>query len=298
MSKDTKSNPESEAETSSIDGEPEVDYLTLEDSFGIGSRVAYIRWITANSGPVYIPDLPEDEFVLLGALEELIERLEKSELDKPIITDIKRERERLVEEYGPFKDERIEIEDPERQTLYEATGTWLNTLKELLESEKRIRIQETSVVDTEQLNNKPASLFGNPIVWDSLSRHSQNDLEEACQAVGLGLPTASMAVSLRVVERRLREWHGILKESEDDVDRTFGQLVSEIGDHFDSNNQDPPEIWHHLKYLKERRDQVSHPDRIPDIQEAESTLMMVRETLTDLHYRIEGAERYEALTEE
>ena len=71
-----------------------------------------------------------------------------------------------------------------------------------------------------------------------------------------------------------------METGNDIEDRTFGQVLTELGDSYSEGSR--PSLLSHLDYLRDRRNQVAHPDESPDTQEAISTLIMVRETISNI----------------
>lgn len=139
-------------------------------------------------------------------------------------------------------------------------------------------------MNIEGLMENPSNLFDELDFEDDLPQQVQNDLKQSILSLSYSAPTGSVFLSLRAVENRLREWYEV-ETSNDIENRTFGQVIGELDDHFESS--DRPPILTHLDYLKTRRNEVAHPEKTATIQEAENTLVNVRETISKIHEHIE-----------
>jgi len=264
-------------------------YLSLEDAFTIGGQIEFLKRVAKNEHPLYIPDSEGDPIEVLNTL---ISDLRRAEIDSSAISAIEDCHQDFVDIFGPLGNERITADEDFYQRLAESCNNWRNQLHYELEKAQRVPVKSTGLIDAEELDDNPEILFNNGNVWEELTPATKSDLEESAKALTFDLPTAATTMSLRALERRLQDWHR-LRNGEDDSDRTFGQLTSEIEDDFESADETTPAIISHLEYLRQRRNQVAHTQRNPTLQEAESTLVMVRETLTEIHYRLEADRRTE-----
>ncbi|SDK94552.1 hypothetical protein [Natronorubrum texcoconense] len=186
-------------------------------------------------------------------------------------------------EYQRIKKQPRQATEFEKEKAVTLSVTWQRILTEELSEEVRITLQHRGAIDSERVMNDPATLFQDEL-WGALPEKSKSDLTESINALCFGLPTCSVLLSLRTVERHLQEWYRDETGRTID-DRTFGQTLSELDDQFEKD--DRPLILSHLEYLKDRRNQVAHPELVPNEREAESTLIMVRETLFEIQSQLE-----------
>ena len=98
------------------------------------------------------------------------------------------------------------------------------------------------------------------------------DLFEACGCILIGSATAAEHISLRATESLLRRWYEY-KTGKKLGRRTWGTVLNRLTKEYPENKR-PKEIAL-LGYLKQRRDEVAHPDRVSSLIEAEATLMNV-----------------------
>ncbi len=97
-------------------------------------------------------------------------------------------------------------------------------------------------------------------------------------------------LSLRAVEHCLREWYEY--ENEPIESASWGHVLDLLMEEFVTDEKkndtvltqlsDLPPVLTNLYYLKEKRNEVNHPEESPDGQEARQTLMIVASTITEI----------------
>ena len=99
-----------------------------------------------------------------------------------------------------------------------------------------------------------------------------SDLNEACYCLVVGSATATEHIALRAAENLLRRWY---KHKTGNTLRrgTWGTILRKLAQEYPEDAR-PAEIAL-LGYLKLRRDEVAHPDRMSNLADAEVTLMNV-----------------------
>ena len=105
-----------------------------------------------------------------------------------------------------------------------------------------------------------------------LDRIEFSDLNEACGCILIGSSTAAEHIALRAAESLLRRWYEH-KTGNKLSHATWGTVLDRLAKEYPENKR-PKEITL-LGYLKQRRDEVAHPERISSITDAEATLMNV-----------------------
>jgi hypothetical protein len=105
------------------------------------------------------------------------------------------------------------------------------------------------------------------------------DLSEACACILVGAPTAAERMALRAGESLLRRWYE--RTTHKQIARqTWGMVLDKLVKEYPENTR-PKEIVL-LGYLKERRNELDHPDRVSSQPDAETTLMNVFRLIRDL----------------
>ena len=281
-----------------IDTTTESEHLELDDIYLTGKLFTYLITGSGNKYPFAVLD--NDERYILEALEELCTILKKSEVSSGVYNDIRQEKNRLIETYPTDLSElesdldeddddefepphTVELSTDDYRSLHESAERWQSIVRTEINNLSFITIEEQGLLDKEEAMENPEKLFYKTTVWEQLPSQTKSDLSEACRTLALNCSTSAVFLSLRAVEERLQEWYN--EETGNDIGtRTFGQVLSEIDDQY--TESDRPTILSHLNYLKDRRNQIAHPERSPQQQEAESTLVMVRETITHIHAQI------------
>lgn len=256
--------------------------FSLEDALLIGNHLAYLKAAGNNNYRLY--SVNSDGIRVLGTFEYIESILVETDIDTVVLTDIRKHRQKLEESY-PMEaesDEPVKLDEDDGDSLAEAAKRWAHMIREEVRKEKRVSISNEGLFDSERAMENTEELFSDKAVWEKLPQQTKNDLQEACRALAFDCFTSAVIMALRAVEEQLQTWYK--EETKRDIeDRTFGQVLSELDDSF---SDDKPPILSHLDYLKDRRNQVAHPERSPGKQEAESTIVMVRETITSIHDKV------------
>jgi hypothetical protein len=105
-----------------------------------------------------------------------------------------------------------------------------------------------------------------------LERVEVSDLDEACRCILIGSATAGEHIALRSAESLLRRWYEH-KTGKELAERGWGKVLDKLAQEYPERER-PKEIAL-LGYLKLRRDEVAHPDRVSNLTDAETTLMNV-----------------------
>ena len=107
----------------------------------------------------------------------------------------------------------------------------------------------------------------------SLNRIEKRDLLDACGCILVGSPTAAEHIALRAAESLLRRWYKYKTGTELEY-KTWGLVLDKLVKEYPEETKRPTELGS-LGYLKQRRDEVAHPERISTSTEADATLMTV-----------------------
>jgi hypothetical protein len=105
------------------------------------------------------------------------------------------------------------------------------------------------------------------------------DLREACACILVGSPTAAERMALRAGESLLRRWYQ--RTTDKKITRqTWGRVLDMLVKQYPEDSR-PKELVL-LGYLKERRNELDHPERVSSQSDAETTLMNVFRLIRDL----------------
>jgi hypothetical protein len=99
------------------------------------------------------------------------------------------------------------------------------------------------------------------------------DLTEATSCILVGSATAAEHITLRAAESILRRWYYYKTDIKLEY-KAWGAVLDKLSKEYPEEAKRPREIAV-LGYLKIRRDEVAHPERISTLTEAESTLLTV-----------------------
>lgn len=114
--------------------------------------------------------------------------------------------------------------------------------------------------------------FLEPEEWEALQPLEQQGLDEAARCLLFNCFTSSEFMSLRTVESLLRRWYE-KKTGNAIKDTTWGNVIKKLDDEFPEQNR-PKEISY-LYFLKERRNDVAHPELISSENHAMMTFLQV-----------------------
>lgn len=262
-------------------GSSDSEALTLADAFVLGSRLEYLG--RAAQHDYEIGDNEDNR--VLGALIDVEQSLRSSDVDTVVLTQISKFRSQIESEYGP--DDNLD-EDDSRE-LGRKSETWWNMILDEMGRQKRIPAADTGLLDQQGLIETPEKLFTSG-VWDWLDERPRTDIREAAKTLVIDCSTSSVMLSLRAVEHCLREWYEY--ENEPLGNAPWGQVLDRLMEEYveeDKKNDtvltqlsDLPPVLTNLYYLKEKRNEVNHPDKSPDAQEARQTVMIVASTITEI----------------
>lgn len=255
--------------------------LTLSDAFTLGQAVEYLRQGSINGYEV--GEANGDK--IFGVLEEVKIILQSREIDSPVSGKVSQFLTDIESEYGS-PDEKLDSKNAEE--LERQATTWANLLQQDLKKERRLPVAETGMMDAQELLESPESMFSKP-VWNWLHQRPKSDIQEACRSVVVDSPTASVMLSLRAAEHCLREWHE--DQTGNELEAAWGRVLDRLIHEYvdDSEEMSPqeqlsslPPVLSNLYYLKEKRNEVNHPEKSPDNSEARRTLMLVAGTISDI----------------
>lgn len=253
-----------------IDSYFDTDTLSLKDSFKLGVLIERVRTNTSE-------EVVAEEKIT--ALNEIANILTIKEFGMDVAEQIEDEASKLSEHHEP---EEV-VAESDLLSLNEKVELYQNLLSSKLDSEKRLPISSRGLFDVEKAMERPQDLFEKE-VWDWIPKLPKNDIEEACRCLAIESATASTILSLRAVEDCLRRWYE--QEEGGEISKTaWGGVLQELEDIYDERDERPA-VLTNLDYLRMKRNEVNHPDKSPSWSEAEATLYIVRNTISEIYRQI------------
>lgn len=254
--------------------------ISLPEVFDLGIRLEYLRNLV-DPGKEELPTKRQ----VLDVLERIDNILSNHDAQGILSQLITKQQTWLGEPDSP--EARItldEAEDLEKQAI-----SWIHLITRNLEAETRIPVSESGVLDIDILTENTRELF-NPDVWEWLDQRPREDIKESCRSVAVGCATASVMLSLRAVEHCLREWY---EQEHESLDAAWGHVLDQLMEEYAEEDKrsdtvltqlsDLPPVLTTLYYLKEKRNEVNHPEESPTPREARRTLLIVSSTITDIY---------------
>jgi len=259
--------------------EEEKAEIGLMEAYYLGTRTQYLAsCVPARESITVFSDSEGSD--LVSCLRFFLQRAEKFSASEHLQRETREFVERLTESYDPG--EPPSEEDAQKAGSF--SSRWAEAFSDRVEDYGVIQVRDPGFFDINRAIEAPEEFFG-PGVWDWMDDESKDDLEQALIALAADCPTASVMVSLRAVERQLREWHN--ERSDEQVDLgPWGHVIGEISDLYDDHTQERPEVLTDLSYMKDRRNEVNHMERSPTAREAEINLRRVQATLESIHEEV------------
>lgn len=253
--------------------DPETSPLSLGEAFQIGEDMEYLENVS---------DL---ERVSIDKILEVLYSLEatfhSTDFDSAIAPQIKEERDKFE---SIAEDDGGEPDEDYIDTLSDKANLWRNILYKELDNEKRLAISSRGLLDVEKAMERPEELFERE-VWEWLPALPKSNISEGCRCLAIESPTASMFLSLRAVEDCLRRWYESEEQGAELEQTAWGSVLEKLESLYKENNNRPA-VLTNLDYLRMKRNEVNHPDKTPTWSEAEATLYIVRNTITEIYEQI------------
>lgn len=228
-------------------------FLNALGVYGIGYNLERLEWAIATTEKA-----PE--------LAPFFERLRWYE-QVHSFEDIGREAKHYHDMLSGYKEQ--EVSGETKNDLRAARTRWDTLARERLQG--LYLVTPMSKIDPKHLMTGISGFLGQEYL-SVLEKIEVIDLNEACFCILVGSATAAEHIALRAAESLLRRWYEY-KTGKKLIRRTWGTVLKRLAKEYPENKR-PKEITL-LGYLKQRRDEVAHPDRVSSPIEAEATLMNV-----------------------
>jgi HEPN domain-containing protein len=260
--------------TPAIEQEPRPEKLVR-----IGELIGEMKARASQNKELKLADADDPSDYILDYINELRNAIRNGEFPEDIYDSISDIRSDFRSKYDHYNGETF-LEEQDKERLKTKLVRWDEMITQSTNEIEYIHIKP-GLVDVGELEENPEQLFKDSGTWQELSDHTRSDIEESCRALACSCYTSSVFMALRAVEERLREWY--IQETEREIEgRNFGEVLNEIDDVY-SDPDERPAILSNLEFLKQRRNQVAHPDRIPSEREAENTIFMIQDTISSIH---------------
>jgi hypothetical protein len=261
----------------------EIKYLTLLDTYSLGLTINYLYEAGQNKYPVG----QKNGDHVFAALDFLVSLLQARDIESAVAGRASQFKSDIENEYENPEDP---LREEHGSQLERKAITWSSLLQQDLKEEQRIPAAETGVMEVEELLESPDSLFSQP-VWNWLDERPESDIREACKSIVVGSPTASVMLSLRAAEHYLREWHE--DKTGNSLEAAWGRVLGQLMDEYLEDSSENKSLQHQLSelppvlsnlyYLKEKRNEVNHPQKSPTDAEARRTLMLSVGTISEIY---------------
>lgn len=257
------------AEENTDSGESQQRDISLSDAYSIGRRIEYLTQGARNEYPA------ENIAEAMQGLEDILEEAGARDSFLESLSSKKNE----LQEKSDNKKEDEEGVCYNSYNLEQRFVRWYDYFGRSMGNQHVISVTDRGLFNVSQAMKNPSQLFGRE-TWKELPERPKNDIREACSSLAVECPTAAVMLSLRAVEDRLRAWYE--QKTDKRLDQAWGRVLDELEDEFEDESN-PPAILSNLDYLREKRNEVNHPEKSPSWQEAETTLYMVRGTINEIH---------------
>jgi len=157
-----------------------------------------------------------------------------------------------------------------RNKLRDLTTRWDAVIRDRLQN--LYLVTPTSKIDPKKLIGGIKEFLSEELV-SFLEKIEVTDLTEGTSCILVGSATAAEHITLRAAESILRRWYYYKTGTKLEY-KAWGRVLDKLSEEYPDEAKRPKEIAV-LGYLKLRRDEVAHPERISTLTEAESTLLTV-----------------------
>jgi hypothetical protein len=160
------------------------------------------------------------------------------------------------------------LNSDDKENIKEAIVRWKTQFKRRLDDDFLVFTPDSDV-PTNKLIEGISGFIDNPEVEKSIEEHYQDvaiDFNQSCHILLAGGYTGSEFLALRSVEGILREWYS----NKTDEEKNYTDWYSALDDL--SDEEELLKEISLLDYLRERRNEVAHPDRHSEKQDAEITV--------------------------
>jgi len=106
---------------------------------------------------------------------------------------------------------------------------------------------------------------------------TKQDINDALDCILHLLPTPAAMISLRVAENIVRKYYKKITGN-DPTNKNWGEILKEL----EESKKVKSSILGYLKYLKEKRNEVQHPDKRFTQEESEGLLLKIKDLLEEL----------------
>lgn len=248
--------------------------MKLTQLYILGTKLQYIKRYP------YIKPWVKGELFLLENLKWIIAILEELNLSLVTQTEIKKLVDRLDKSY----DEEQELTKEDEYSLLENVKLWDDRIKNELDDRVTIEVFTEGTLNYKKMIQGGKSFFPEK-VWNSLSKISKSDLNDACNCLLTKSWTPAVMISLRASEDYIRYLFK-LKTGNDPSILGWKNILDNLEK---IPNMDQTLIGY-LHYIREMRNTAEHPDEIFDQMEAERVFHQVVNMIIVIHKELKKTE--------
>jgi hypothetical protein len=257
-----------------------VEQLNMSDIFKLGVSLQFMK--SSEYGNILA--IPSDEAETESATSQLRDILQYSDVlnaSNSLVSKTERLTTDLLKGYEPGES----LNDEDAKEVNHISERWADLLRKKIKNIKVIHTKETGFISISDKIDDPEEFFKQE-VWQWLSEQSKKDMEEGLRDLAVGSSTSSVMVCLRATENVLRRWHNKECEEGEKIDSgSWGHVFKQLSQIYDEEER--PEVLTDFSYLKDRRNEVSHPEKSPDMEEAQVNLIRVKATIERAYDELE-----------
>jgi hypothetical protein len=181
--------------------------------------------------------------------------------------EAERERKTLGKKY---QDDLTALGEVDRHRLHTSTMRWYGRLEEV--SKRWILSLPQAHIDVAKLAAGSKSFLEDE-EWNILESLEQHGLNEAASCLLFNNFTSAEFIALRTAESLLRRWYE--KKTGNRLKRErWGDILNELNELYPKRLERPKELSL-LDYLRERRNEIDHPEAISNPEQATATFLNV-----------------------
>jgi len=211
-----------------------------------------------------------------------ISALKQLYLFEDIGRDIEETRNSLLEEYDRttvFGLAKTQLKDDDQDKLNGAVQRWWARFTDRISDDVFV-VTSHSEIPSGKLLAGPRAFIG--VEVSDRFDDEMRDFQEACANTLVGNHTSAEFMSLRGTEGILRKWYDHETDEEHEYESWYGAIDQMTSEQTGSAGKK----LKLLDYLRDRRNEVAHPDRHSDRKDAENTLRnsfaVVEQLITDI----------------
>jgi len=191
---------------------------------------------------------------------------------------IGKEAERLISDFSEkYSQEGACLDSKDSESLKLTVTRWQERLQQI--SKNWLLTYPDTHIDAAKLTECPKAFLSDDEL-SVLSPLEEQSLREAASSLLLSNFTSAEFMALRTAESLLKKWYE--KKTDKKLGRTtWGQVLDKLNEEFPKMER--PKELHLLDYLREKRNEIAHPEVVSNSLAASTTLLNVISLCKNLH---------------